>query len=311
MAEFNPEDFVFEKLPLPEDNPTILEYDSKSRICLIRTTDPSTKKEYYEYCVINETLNENILSNFPEEWSNRNDKIVQFWIRKDGSYGLEKEKLKFNFKTKESQWIRYRHNNLTLENAKEIFEVIKAAVWVQHIKNENDQETEMLELAKKSAYLDQMYLKRLSVAQNWLRESDWRIIEDSPQSFDGERDLWVKWREYLRTCVKPPTDFEDEIEYLLYLEEFTWPINPETYHNLYPDHDVEYLSTEDQFSKSDVSITEDKMKKINATINEYVARYQHKQENGGIPVEKNLYDVIEKYSLTKNLDNIVLIEENK
>ena len=43
---FNPDDFVFEKLPSPDEKKTILEYDAKNRLILLRTKDETGNYVY-------------------------------------------------------------------------------------------------------------------------------------------------------------------------------------------------------------------------------------------------------------------------
>jgi hypothetical protein len=90
---FNPDDFVFEKLPSPDERKTIMEYDSKNRLILLRTKD-DTGNYIYNTVVISQAINQNILKNIPNEWSNDNDRIIVFAIYEDGEYIIEKEKMK-------------------------------------------------------------------------------------------------------------------------------------------------------------------------------------------------------------------------
>lgn len=308
MTNFNPDDFIFEKYPTPEENPTILEYDAKAKLILVRVNNFGVYE--HEASVLSEIVNNNLLNHIPDEWSNRNDKLALFWIREDGTFGLEKEKLKYDVKTKETKWVRYKCKNFTLEQAKELFEIIKAAIWVQNTKTEEELNRELLELSKKKAYLDKIHLRKLDLLNRYLRSTDWRILPDAPQFFEGEQELWIIWRDRMRECVKSPDDFDSEIDYLMYCEEFKWPINPEMYYNLYPDREVEYLSTEDQFTTSDPTVTNETMKVISARVSQYISNLQDREENG-VPVERRMYDLIRKYSLLDNIDNIKLSVEGE
>lgn len=301
---FNPDDFVFEKLSLPEDNPTLIEYDAKNRLIYVRMQNPDKSYEY-NAVYLTESVNNNLLNNFPDKWSNENDRILLFAVHENGKVLFEKEKLKYNFDKQETYWVRYEQNDLSTTEAKEIFDILKAAVFVQNAKNETERDNALISLAKQDFYLDKMYLALLHTSEKWLRETDWRILPDAPQSFEGEMNLWKIWRDKVRSCVCKPEDFETPLDFLIWQEEFRWPINPEKYHKLYPDHDVEYLSTPDQFVLEDVSVTEQKMDLINEELNATVRKLKYDQEHG-IPITKEMHDIIRRYSLLDNVENVKL-----
>jgi len=302
---FNPDDFVFQKLELPEDNPTLIEYDAKARLIYVRVKDPSTKEYEYNAVHLSEVVNNNLLTYLPDEWTNENDRILLFAVHENGKSLLEKEKLKYNFETKETYWVRYEYKNFSQSDAKEIFDALKAAVFLQNAKNENARNSSLVSLAKKDVFLDRMYVQTLQESERMLRETDWRILDDAPQRFDGERELWKQWRQKIRNSPKKPEEFETDLDFLIYKEEFKWPINPEQYHQMYPNNDVEYLSTSEQFVFADTSMTEDKVNIYDEKLNLAIKTFKYNEENG-IPINKEMYDIIRRYSLLENIDDIKL-----
>mgnify|MGYP003327172828 CR=1 FL=1 len=302
---FNPDDFVFTKLEVPEDNPTLIEYDAKNRLIYLRLRDSKTNEYEYNAIYLTETVNKNLLTYLPDEWTNENDRILLFAVHKNGRVFFEKEKLKYDFETKETKWVRYEYKNLSIEDATKITDALKAAIFIQNTKNENDKNSALVSLAKKDVYLDRFYLAVLKKSDQMLRETDWRILEDAPQSFDGERELWKQWRDFVRVAPKKPEEFEGELDFLIYTEEFKWPVNPETYHNMYPDHEVEYLSTPDQFIFADTSMTEYRETLISEQLKYAIKTFKDRQENG-VPITKEMYDIIQQYSLLENIDDIKL-----
>lgn len=303
---FNPEDFVFESIELPEENPTILEYDALQKFIIVRVTKPNGEKEY-QSCQISEQINKNLLENIPDKYSNRNDRIILFYIREDGTYKLQKEKLKYNFSTNKSNWVRYDYTGLSLEEAKELFDSIKTAVWTQNLVNEEKMIQDTIQLAKKKVYLDSMYRTKLDHQQKLLRGSDWRVLPDAPRTFEGEEEKWVEWRNQLRDIVKSPDQFDTEMDYLIYNEEFKWPINPEQWYDL--NDGEEYLSNlENHWTTSlSVDITSAALEEINARINEYVSYIKDRKEEG-LSIPKRMYDSIQRYKLLDDIDNITVVE---
>lgn len=312
---FNPDDFVFETIKPPEENPTILEYDPKLKLILLRTKNSNSLNDQFEYksCLISEQVNNNLLENIPEKWHTRNDKMVLFYIRENGEYLLEREKLKYDVKTQTSKWFRYKYESFTPEDAKELFEILKSIIWIQNTVETESRDEQILELAKKEVYINGIHLKRLEFQTSLLRESDWRILEDTPSFYDNEKAMWIEWRRQLREIVKSPDEFEDELTYLLYNEEFKWPINPDQYHDLDPSHEVEYLSDDSHWTDyHDVSITNETVKIMNSQINESVARIREKAETG-IPITRQMFSIVKRYNLLDNttIQNIKFKEVNE
>jgi len=302
---FNPDDFVFEKILKPEDNPCLIEWNAKNKLIFIRVKDPNTSEYDYEAAYLTEQVNANLLESIPDKWSNENDRIVMFAVYEDGTYQFTKEKLKYDFEKKKTNWVVYDYKNLSLDDVKEIFDLLKGIIWVQNAKNEAEKDEALLSLLRKDMYLDKLYTMKLHAIEQWLRETDWRVLPDAPQTFEGELDMWTTWRNYLRTSLKKREDFDDDIEYLIYSEEFKWPINPEMYHKIYPDHDVEYLSTEDQFTISDASLTDKKMELINEEIKTLVNKMKYEKENGK-PITKHMWDIIQRYNITTGIEDLNL-----
>ncbi len=306
---FNPDDFVFKSLRVPEDNPTVLEYDATQKFILIRHKNEGTQELDYQACQLSTELNDHLLNNIPDEYSNRNDRILLFYIRKDGTYRLEKEKLKYNFQTKESSWVRYEYKELTLEQAKELFEAIKATAWAQDVTTAVKIRNESLELAKKRPYLDKMHLDRLQLQQKTLRNTDWRILDDAPQEYEGEIDNWRLFRRKLREIVKSPDMFEDELDYLLYNADFRWPMSPYQWHINYPDSPAsEYLQDDAHWSVSlDSHIGNEKLNDIQRDINNVLkAAIENELPEGfgGTPENELLIRLAKKYKLLADIPEI-------
>jgi hypothetical protein len=297
--KFNPDDFVFQPLPSPDEKKTVLEYDAKNRLVLLRTKDEDGNL-VYNSVFINKQINDNILNNIPDEWSNNNDRILIFAIYESGEYILEKEKMKYDFNTKSTKWVNYSCNHLTIEQAKQLYEILKAAIYLDKEVKKYKDVSEFLELSKQTYYLKQFNKKNVDFIDKLLRESDWRILPDYPEQFNNEKEMWILWRSKIRELNKTPEDFEDSLDYMIYLEELKWPIRPDQYNVKYPEHQVEYLETDDQYIKSpeflDYTQETEYMENV-IKFNEILKKY----EEQGITVNATLSNLIKRYDLIKEL----------
>lgn len=298
-TNFNPNDFILQEIAPPEKKSTILEYDSKSRMILVRVFNKENEVKYNSI-YLSEQLNQNILTNLPSELSDDKDKIVVFGIYDDGTYSMFKEKMKYDFATQQAKWVKYEETNITNEEAKEIFNVIKSAVFVQQVTDTEARNNAVLEILKKEEYIDDLYQRTLQKRDDLLRSSDYRVLPDYPEIFSGEKDLWIKWRDEVRNCVKSISEFADELDYLIYIQEFKWPIDPLVYYSKYSGMEVEYLSTEDQYDTIPEKISTSLQTLIKRNAVSFINQEKLRSEEG-IPVDKQIYDIIRKYNLSQDL----------
>lgn len=298
--KFNPDDFVFERLPSPDEKKTILEYDAKNRLILLRTKDDDGQY-VYNTVVISDSINKNILENIPNEWSNDNDRIILFVIYESGEYILEKEKMKYDFSTKSTKWIQYTSDYLTIDQAKELYNILNTAIVVDtEIKNYTNIK-DYLELSKKSYYLTQFNRQNIDFIEKLLRDTDWRILPDAPEVFENEREMWVLWRSKIRELNKLPSDFEDSLDYLIWLEEMKWPIRPDQYYGKYPEFEVKYLETDDQFVSNPEFLDPKKSQEL---MSQYIkfGDLVKEYEEQGFKLSPTMSSLVTKYNLIKDME---------
>lgn len=309
LAAFNPNDFILQDIASPDNRKTLVEYDAAHRMMLFRVKEFNNGQEEINYKAIyfKENINNNFLSSLPDEFSSDKDQLLLFSIYDDGTYDLVKQKMKYDFSSQTTRWVKYESNELTTEEAKEIFETLKSMLFIQQVLEKKEKNDAILEILNKQEYFDIRYNNFCNQRNVLLRESDYRVLDDYPESFTGEKDLWIKWRDILRTYVKSSADFETGLEYIQYCESFTWPVDPLVYYSKYPELNVEYLSSEDQYRSQYESISSEEQKRISSNILSASAEAILRSEKG-IPVSKQVLDIIEKYRL---LDGILELDINE
>lgn len=312
MPTFNPEDFQFERILPPEENKPILEWDALHRLMLVRTKDDNG--EYtYQSTRLSSQVNKNLHDHLPDEWSHENDRIVSFSLYENGEYLLEKEKLKFDFNTKKSRWVRYEYTDLSMTQVIEFFNIIKSAIEVNRLQSEIARTKAVIDVTTTFKFLEQTEEQKKRNITQLLRKSDWTQLSDAPEVFNGEKDLWTTYRTWLRDNVKYPSDFEDPLDFLIYEEEFGWPIDPYKYHENDPEHSVEYLSSPDHF----VNTPEDGgIFAVEALMGDIklAALYERRRQEEGIAIQKEIWDKISQYRLNDGIDevtvqNLKIVEE--
>lgn len=296
---FNPDEFVFEKLPVPEDKKAVIEYDSRQRIILVRTKDYNGDI-VFNSVFVSEQVNQNILDGLPDTWHNENDKITIFALYDDGEYFIEKEKVKYDFKTNTTKWVKYRSKDLTVNDVREFAEVLKTAITIDEQVSEYEALKDMLEVTRTSFYLEAAYQNRMTVLEKLLRDSDWRVLDDTPELYDGEKDQWILWRQKIRELDKSPEDFESGTDFLIWQETLEFPIRPDQYRFKYPEFNVEYLSTDDQYTKSpDVLVN-----KSGFELLQECTRYEaiiKSYEDTGLVLNEAMIALAKRYKLAKDI----------
>jgi hypothetical protein len=300
---FNPDDFQFERILPPEEKKPILEWDALHRLIVVRTTFDG---EYvYAATKLSPQVNANLRDNLPNEWSNENDRIITFSVYETGEYLLEKEKLKFDFSTKQSRWIRYQYKEFTYGQVQELFAIVKAAIEVQRLDSEIELSKAIVDIATTQAYIEEYDAFRTAERDRLLRSSDWSQLPDAPETFDGEVSLWTQYRQYLRDEVKTPADFDDVLDYLIWEETFQWPIDPLHYHSIDPEHSVEYLSDPLHYSRTSVGSGRWAADQITGSVKQ-AAQIERARVTAGIPVAKQIWDKISEYKLNSGLTTAVI-----
>lgn len=301
---FNPDDFQFEKILPPEERKPILEWDALHRLMVVRVKQDG--EWTYLGTKLDAQVNTNLHNNLPDEWSNENDRIVTFAIFEDGEHIFEKEKLKFDFSAKTSKWLRYEKNDLTSGQVRELFDILRAALAVQQTDAQVVKSKAIVDVATRREYLVKTDEEKKAVLTKLLRGSDWSQLPDATEKFSGELEMWSAYRTYLRDNIKTPEDFDDMLDYLIWDEEYNWPIDPYAYHEMDPDHETEYLSIPSHFKFSAFEAGEYSTEQLVGNIKQSAILAKKRQDEGGLPLNKQIWDKIQQYSLNEGLTGAVI-----
>lgn len=249
---------------------------------------------------IDEKLLEKFFENIDPFWHTENDQLQYFIYFSNGNYMCQRKKLKHDFKNDINYWQTYTFNNAPEEKVIELYERIEAFVILNNDVRRFMTTKEIQEVGQESVFYERRYLKKIAEKNAMLGASDWRVLPDVVDSYPGERDMWIKWRTVLRTeSIKKPAEFETGLEFLKYLYELKFPVDPKLYFQLYPEgkdiegNDVEYLSTPDQWVKYDVEASSDFI-----TVNAIKAlNYSKAFVESRVKVKKQILDILKEFDV--------------
>lgn len=233
-------------------------------------------------------------------WHNEKDKLEVFIYFNTGEYLCQRKKFKYDFEKKVNYWETYNFKGATEENCQHLVNAILALrIVTKDIKSLGIlKKVEKIE--EQNLFFKKRYMKKKRQRNILLAESDWRVLPDVEEKYEGERAMWMKWRQQLRDAtIKDPDEFESNLEFAKHIYEVKFPIDPVIYKRKYPNNEVEYLETDDQWVKHDAEASIDFIyNRLNNILNfnkEYINQYQE--------VKKQVYDIIKSMAVHENVED--------
>ena len=255
---------------------------------------------------ISPDLIQKFLQSLDPFWHTENDQLQYFTYYGGDKYFCQRKKLAYDFKTKTNYWKTYNFNNISAEKINELCDYIKALDIVDGDVNRFLSVQEVTEIDQDAIFYERRLYKKIAEKNSMLSSSDWRVLPDVVDTYPGEKDMWIKWRNILRNqTIREPNENETGLEYLKYIYDIKYPIDPKIYRELYPDgkdlegNDVEYLSTQDQWVKYDMEASADFI-----TINA-VRALEHSKAyvDAKIKVKKTILDIIKAFHVDELYSN--------
>ena len=237
------------------------------------------------------------------EWHDRGkDEIEHLLLYSNNTYLCQRRKMRYDFATQSTFWSQYNYKDGAVEDVKKIHEIINTCVIIQREAKEYElmEKSRELNLKALDYYYDQKWYKKMDEIHKMLLYSDFRVLPDTPVKYDGEKEDWVTWRQQLRDLLpsNPREQFADNFEMFKFIQTLKYPIDPRKYLAMYPNRDVEYLSTEDQFQKYDFEASTDFVSKTQLNLINYLETY----DSNFRPIDKKIYDLALELKLDEVFD---------
>lgn len=171
-------------------------------------------------------------------WHNDKDAILLFEYYADGSYLCERKKEVFDYRFRNTLERNYIFAEASLEQAKQAYDVFAAFFEESRILDLQKSREEVKE--RISDFISVTQINVRNVRNKRLAETDWIMLPDSPVD-DSYKNLIIKYRQTLR-------DITINEEFVNNPLDLSFPITPQEYVDKYPNQEVEYLSTPDQYT---------------------------------------------------------------
>lgn len=228
---------------------------------------------------------------------NDEDTIEIFTYYDDGTYFLEKKRSVYDWRLKLSRQQAYVVEDLTEEeleslktNFLSVYQICQVN-FLQKTKHEVEQQ-----LKQQFGFVKH---NLFSMRCRFLSETDWTQLPDNDLT-DEQTEEYRVYRSKLRDITK--TDAWLNGEYI----NAKFPIPPNKYHELYPNAEVAYLETEDQWNPEGIVMLKSKLLRFahtlglqSTTIGIDMSRLDSTLDSGNLDDIKHQVDTVLKYIDTK------------
>jgi hypothetical protein len=173
-------------------------------------------------------------------WHTDEDLLLFFAYNSDDTFYAQRNRQKYDFASESSYWNEYQFKGGTVEQAKAVYNTA-LALFIAAAGVKTAATLKKLDgVEKEYSFFDAKWLKRLREKRMMLSASDWHVLPDVEDSYEGEKQRWMDWRAKVRAIGIPnPKDFPSPLDFAKSLYQQVFPIDPKNYLKLYPDGKLE------------------------------------------------------------------------
>jgi hypothetical protein len=158
----------------------------------------------------------------------------------------------------------YTFNGYTAEQVADLKEKVLIFLDANKVVKEIEINQYVSKIDDNILFFDKTYLKRLQERNSILATTDWRILPDVVDTYAGEKDNWILYRQKIRLMgINAVEDYATPLEFFKAIRSLKWPVDPKIFRDLYPDgvnvdgDVVEYLGTDTQWVERDTDSSRD------------------------------------------------------
>lgn len=258
--------------------------------------------------LLKERFIERVLDPF---WHSSKDKLDNFKYYSTGKYSCQRSKLKHDFSSDTSYWATYQFTGASQSQVDALYE--KFLTFYEALRTVREEQVleKVKEIDDSVIFWEQRYFKARRQKNDLLYQSDWRVLPDVVDTFEGEKDMWIAWRSYIRNSIlRHPSEFENNLAYFRYTYDIKYPVDPKIYRKLYPDGMLEdgvtpapaFMDENDpnQWVKHDVAASSDFQRSREQSIYNFSGQYAAQLKK----VKQNVLDIMRLL----NVEDVVPID---
>lgn len=163
------------------------------------------------------------------------DELEHVLFYSDDTALIQRRKFKYDFATDQSTSIQYIFNGATTDQIKELRGRVVDLISASHVVRERQIRDKITKISEEQMFYDATMNKRQVERTAMLKGSDWRVLPDIEDSYEGEKDRWIAWRKALRSMDAFNKKYDDPLDLFKAIKGIKWPIDPGVYKMAYPD----------------------------------------------------------------------------
>ena len=164
------------------------------------------------------------------------DELEHVLFYSDDTALIQRRKFKYDFATDQSTSIQYIFNGATTDQIVELRQRVVDLTAASHVVREQQIRDKITKISEEQLFYDATMNKRKTERTAMLKGSDWRILPDIEDSYEGEKEMWIKWRKALRSMDAFTQGYDDPLDLFKAIKAIKWPIDPSVYRIAYPNN---------------------------------------------------------------------------
>ena len=220
----------------------ILQLDLVNNVGVLAPEDQAGIENRYSLTNVQfaEELKLKFLEQIDSFWHTEEDKLQLFCYFSDGTWFAQRNRQKYDFSSESLYWNEYSFKGGTKEQAKEVYEIGVATFAIQVVQKQLLGKQKLDSIEQEHQLFEAKWLKRKREKRMLLSETDWHVLPDVTEKYEGEKQRWIDWREKIRSIDIPNPDvFDTPLDFMKSIYENTFPIDPKNYRKLYPNDMLE------------------------------------------------------------------------
>ncbi len=163
------------------------------------------------------------------------DELQHVIFYSDDTAIIQRKKLKYDFATDSATAVQYIFNGATKEQILALKARVIDLISASRIVREKQIQDKIVKMSEEKLFYDAKMNKRLEERKAMLKGSDWRVLPDIEDSYEGEKAQWIAWRAKIRSIAVPtPEQYGDKLEFARTLFNQVYPMDPKNYRKRYP-----------------------------------------------------------------------------
>lgn len=164
------------------------------------------------------------------------DELEHILFYSDDTALIQRRKFKYDFATDQSTSVQYIFNGATTDQIVALRKRVDDLVDASAIVRQEQIKDKITKISEEQLFYDANMNKRLKERTAMLKGSDWRILPDIEDKYEGQKEQWKLWRKTLRSMDAFTKTYDDNLALFKAIKGIKWPIDPSVYRIAYPDN---------------------------------------------------------------------------